>query len=85
MNPDEILSNATQEEKARAFDLLHEYHNQEKTSTSPSSELMHHDAAIRMTTYLKAVMTDDAMIWGPDLYMDYTVWDHEEHDTVSDN
>lgn len=85
MTPDEVLSNATQEEKARAFDLLHRYHNQEKTSTNYVYRMTHHDAAIRLTTYLKAVMLDDAMIWGPELYMDYTVWDHEEHDTVSDN
>jgi len=86
MDPDECHKRATQKQKAKAFDLLHQYHIQEKLCSlnegpyAPAimSRIMHLDAGCRMTTYLKAVMTDDIMIDGPELYMDYTIWEPEE-------
>jgi hypothetical protein len=71
---------ATQEEKARAFDLLLEYHIQSRNDCvgkwSGFVRAMHDDQIVRMNTYLKAVQTEHWMIEDEeDLVMYYDAWD----------
>ena len=71
---------ATKEEKAKAFDLLLEYHIQTRNATvgwwSAIPRAIHHDQICRMNTYLKAVQTEHWMIEDEEnLVMFYDAWD----------
>lgn len=76
----DFLATATIKQKAKAFDLLLEYHTQ--CSKEPDMVLnwgtQHRDQICRMTTYLRAVMEDHWMIEGDELVMYYDIWGEEK-------
>lgn len=80
---DDFLEMATTEQKAKAFDLLLEYHTQcSKEPLGGDMNLIwgtqHRDQICRMTTYLRAVIEDHWMIEGDELVMYYDIWEEQE-------
>jgi hypothetical protein len=81
---DDFLAIATTEQKAKAFDLLLEYHRQCSGEYLEEPDMVliwgtqHRDQVCRMTTYLRAVIEDHWMIEGDELVMYYDIWEEEE-------
>ena len=81
---DDFLAIATTEQKAKAFDLLLEYHTQCSKEYLEEQDMnliwgtQHRDQICRMTTYLRAVIENHWMIEGDELVMYYDIWEAQE-------